>query len=237
MSGSATATLLFGEQAAGEPAIADEPDLLALEGRPLPVPEWVARTRDVAGRLRAADLSREQAEHVRREVSALVAGFPDNLYGARRRDLIVALLGFIGDAGRARRARLAELLTDSADWLEIEQLTGDPRIYVSRLLADFGLTDEDLAEAIGVRPATVRRWIEKGSTPKKSYYLCELARCGYWLRRAGFGDAQMNAWLHRKAAELGGCAPIDALRQNACAWLDVEAYAKSHLDVAEGDAP
>ena len=94
---------------------------------------------------------------------------------------------------------------------------------LAELQRDLGLSDDELSQALGVSPLTLRRWRAGASYPQTGArkQLERLAHLRDELRDL-FGEAAAtSAWMHSKNRSLGGFTPAEALRVG-------------HLDRVEG---
>jgi transcriptional regulator with XRE-family HTH domain len=91
-------------------------------------------------------------------------------------------------------------------------------IGVSKLLDglrnQLGLTNKDLADALNVSPATIRRWSTDAAFPQheaRENLETLLALQQHLLETFNSPEAA-RTWLHAESNYLGGLSPLDALR-------------------------
>jgi putative toxin-antitoxin system antitoxin component (TIGR02293 family) len=120
-----------------------------------------------------------------------------------------------------------EMHTSTAKILGVSFLRGDvigatrkglPAKSVDRLAKTGGLTDQQVARALGISPRTLLRIRAKSDGrlgPVESDRAIRLARL-LAIAASIFGDANnMRGWLHDPILALGGRAPVDYLDTDA----------------------
>lgn len=203
---SATTVLLGGElsdraQAEREPTLEE---LRSLERSNL---GWVEHAREMVQKLRKTP-PQSDPKRIRRETAMLIA----TAQPSRWRSIAEHLLAFLECPDGEHAVSLADALEEQADGVESEQLRHDWALATSRVLAEFDLSEDELAQAAGVKPATVRRWLQGKAVPSCGSRLSDLAVAALHLRRGGFDREQRREWVHRKEPGLFGLSPLGTLR-------------------------
>ena len=89
-----------------------------------------------------------------------------------------------------------------------------PGEAVDQLERDLGLTSQELAQALGVSPATLGRWRAGETYPrhKARQSLSQLVSLHALLRKTFVGREDIALWLNAQNRYLGGLRPIEAIR-------------------------
>lgn len=124
---------------------------------------------------------------------------------------------------------MTSLGTESHSELDDLQQTLDPRRAVT-LLAELGMTDSDIATAVGATDRTVRRWRSADGTSVRRYWrqIDDLRALVGLMRDEGtLPDANIVYWLRARNRHLADQRPLDRLREGG--FEDVRAAALALL--------
>ncbi len=91
----------------------------------------------------------------------------------------------------------------------------DPTKTVEELQHDLGLTLDDLALALNVRPRTIGRWLTEGDTPQRNKgreRLEALDALRVRLNEMFTSQEAAKTWLNAGSRYLGGLTPVEVLR-------------------------
>ena len=89
-----------------------------------------------------------------------------------------------------------------------------PRQALELLRTGFGLSDDDLAGALGTTVRTLKRWKAGSTYPQQAarQMLARLLHLQEEVQQAFEGDDAAQRWAHGGSRYLGGITPAEAIR-------------------------